>query len=282
MGGVDVFMFLSGFGLFYAYKKENKYPVFIKRRLIKILPYNIIVCFIQMFTYKRTLLQTIINGFGLTLLFFDELFGWYTSFMMIIYLLTPIYLNIFKRKPCLVTSVGVIFTFLLCLYVNNYEFTYVFFRTAIYLLGIYFAYLYDNGYKINNWFWIILFFIGWALMYYMYHYIETGVQHVYPMFLIVPGMLIILSYFFDKVTIFRKPLNFISKYTYQFYLLQSTVIDFAYKYYGELYHPIPLIGFDLFINIICSLLAFLLAVLLTYIVELASNYLVRLNNGFGI
>lgn len=52
-GGVDLFVFLSGFSLYYAYEKENNYLEFIKRRLLRILPYKIIICFIQMFTYEK-------------------------------------------------------------------------------------------------------------------------------------------------------------------------------------------------------------------------------------
>lgn len=270
-GGVDLFMFLSGFGLYFALKKETKYLEFLKRRLIRILPYNIIVCLIQMFTYNRTLFETVVTGLGLNLLFYKSLSGWYTSFMLFVYLLTPLYIKIFNKNPKLVTTIGIVIVFSLCLLINDYEFTYMFFRLTTYFLGFYFAYRYDNRLKVNEVIWIILCILGWPFMYYMYHYMGTGVQHVYPMIFITPGLLIILSHFFEKIKIFNKSLSFIGKYTYQFYLLQSTTTDFVYKFYGQLFFSVLIIGFDWFLNIVCSLIAFILAVLLTKFVEFILN-----------
>lgn len=273
-GGVDIFMFLSGFGLYYAHKKENNYLCFIKRRLLKILPYNIIVCIIEMFVYKRTILTTLINSFGLTLLFSAQLANWYTSFMIIIYLFTPLYLNIFKKKPQLVTIVSIVITFIVCLLANNNDFSYVWFRCAIYFLGIYFAYVYENNINLHEYLWIFLFFVGWMLMYYMYHNYGTF-QHVYPLFLITPGLCIILSRLFEKITILNKPLDFLSKYTYQFYLIQSILVYIAYNNYEKIYFSLPVIGFDWFINIIIMIIALLLSILLVRFIEIIETNIIN-------
>lgn len=37
-GGVDIFLMLSGLGLYYAYKKNNNILEFYKRRVLRILP----------------------------------------------------------------------------------------------------------------------------------------------------------------------------------------------------------------------------------------------------
>lgn len=270
-GGVDLFMFLSGFGLYFALKKETNYLNFIKKRLIRILPYNIIVCAVQMFTYNRTIFETIVTGLGLNILFIKSLFGWYTSFILFVYLLTPLYVKIFNTKPGLATFAGIIIVSLLCLLINDYEFTYMFFRLTTYFLGLYFAYRYDKGLKIKEYIWIVLSIFGWAFMYYMYHFMGNGVQHVYPMIFIAPGSLIILSHFLDKTKIFNRTLDFMGNYTYQFYLLQGTVIDYLYKIYGRLYFKVPVIGFDWFINIVGVIIAFILAVLLMNIVNFVIN-----------
>lgn len=101
----------------------------------------------------------------------------------------------------------------------------------------------------------------------MYDYVRTGTNCVYPMLFITLGFLLLVSRIFEEVIIFKKPLEFISKYTYQFYLLQTTITDFAYKDCREFFHPIPIIGYDIYINVTCMLMAFMLSIILTYIVE---------------
>lgn len=273
-GGVDIFMFLSGFGLYYAYKKENKYTDFIKRRLMKILPYNIIICFIEMFVYKRTLMDTIINSLGLTLLFSAQLANWYTSYMIIVYLFTPLYFKLFKNKPLLVTIISIALTFIVCLLVNKNDFSYVWFRCAIYFLGIYFAYAYEKNINIYENVWIVMFFAGWALMYYMYHNLGTF-QHVYPLFLITPGLCIMLSKLFDTISIFNKPLEFLSEYTYQFYLIQSILVYLVYNNYDKFYFKVTLIGFDWFINIIIMFITLVLSIVLVKLVKSIENIIIN-------
>ena len=38
-GGVDIFLMISGLGLYYAYKKNNNIKLFYKRRLLRLLPH---------------------------------------------------------------------------------------------------------------------------------------------------------------------------------------------------------------------------------------------------
>ena len=38
-GGVDIFLFLSSFGLYYAYQKKEPYFTYLKKRLLRILVY---------------------------------------------------------------------------------------------------------------------------------------------------------------------------------------------------------------------------------------------------
>lgn len=272
-GGVDIFMFLSGFGLYYAYKKESKYFDFIKKRLIKILPYNIIICIIWKFVYGRGIFETILDALGLSLLFRHNLTGWYTSLMLVIYLLTPLYMKIFKNTEKETTFSFIILILMICLLSRNGTITYIWFRSAVYILGIYFGYLNDNDKNINWPLMMILIIIGWALMYYTYHNYGNEVQHVLPFILITPGMCLMFAWILDKLTIFNKPLNYMSRYTYQFYLIHITIIDLMYMNYDKFYISIP--NFDWIFNLIGIIISFILAVLLTKIVNVLENIIIN-------
>lgn len=266
-GGVDIFMFLSGFGIYFSYKKDDNYFSFIKKRFLRILPYNIVLCFVMMFVYNRTALETVLDAVGLSIYFRGNLVNWYTSLLLTLYVLSPLYIKLFNKKPEIVTGLGIILVFLVCRLNNSYHFTYIWFRTAIYILGIYFGWALDSKNKMNELFWIVLSVLGWVLMFCMYHYYRNDYQHVYPLLLITPGLCLILAHIFDKITIFNKLFCFISKYTYQFYMIHLIVRDVMYNYYGEINNIIRINQFDLFINIAAIIVAFLLSMLLTAIVE---------------
>lgn len=271
--GVDIFMFLSGFGLYYAYKKENKYIDFIKRRLIKVLPYNIIICIVWKFVYDRGILETVLDALGLSIFFRHNLTGWYTSFMILLYLLTPLYLKIFNGAEKEVTFSTILLIFLVCLLHGVGTFSYIYFRSAIYILGIYFGYLNENNKKVNTLLLVALMIIGWVWMYYAYHNYGNGIQHVYPLILIIPGTCLLLAYVFDKITILNKPLCLISKYTYQFYLVHITVLEVLYRNYDKFFISIPY--FDVLFNIFIIILAFILSILLTRLIDLFINNIIK-------
>lgn len=272
-GGVDIFMFLSGFGLYYAYKKENKYTNFVKRRLIKILPYNIIICIIWKFIYKRGIIGTILDSLGLSILFRANLIGWYTSLMVILYLLTPLYMKIFNgaQKECSFSFILLIL--MICLLKGVGTFTYIWFRSAVYILGIYFGYLNDMNKEVNSIIMTILMIFGWILMYYTYHNYGSEIQHVLPLILITPGTCLMLAWIFDKFTLFNKLLCYISKYTYQFYLIHITIIDLMYMNYEKLFISIP--GFDWLFNLAGIIISFISAILISKAVKKAENIIIN-------
>ena len=199
-GGVSLFAFLSAFGLYYAYKKDNNYLHFIKRRLLRILPYSIPMGFIYAYIYRESIFYAFIDAFGLSLLFRANLTSWFTSFILFVYFFTPLYLKIFNKKPFVVTIVGILLVFFICfLCETSWDFVYVWFHLAICFMGFYFAYLNDKEVKINSFVLIFLFIFGWFLMYYMFHNFGNEIKHIYPMFFITPGMLMFGAYLLDKM-----------------------------------------------------------------------------------
>ena len=102
--GVDMFLFLSGIGLWYAWVKNPSVGHFYKRRLLRIFPTWLVISsvyYLQRFNwqsgdYLDLLLDITVNwGFWLN----DELTFWYVPAIMMLYLWAPWYMKLIQHDP---------------------------------------------------------------------------------------------------------------------------------------------------------------------------------------
>lgn len=102
--GVDMFLFLSGIGLWYSWVKNPSVKHFYKRRLLRILPTWLIISsiyYLQHFDFETgdyldLLLDITINwGFWLN----DEGTFWFIPAIMMLYLWAPWYLWLIQKHP---------------------------------------------------------------------------------------------------------------------------------------------------------------------------------------
>lgn len=115
--GVDIFLFLSGIGIWFSWNKltEKKngitpislYLTYLKRRFIRIYPaWFIVACayYIPDFLTKKSQSTSIIDLFGDILVnwdfwLHDELTFWYIPAIMVLYLFAPPYMELIRRHP---------------------------------------------------------------------------------------------------------------------------------------------------------------------------------------
>jgi peptidoglycan/LPS O-acetylase OafA/YrhL len=102
--GVDMFLFLSGIGLWYAWVKQPSVRHFYRRRLLRLFPAWLVVSsayYLQRFNFETgdyldLLLDITVNwGFWLH----DELTFWYVPAIMMLYLWAPFYMKLIARHP---------------------------------------------------------------------------------------------------------------------------------------------------------------------------------------
>lgn len=102
--GVDMFLFLSGIGLWYAWVKQPSVSHFYRRRLLRLFPAWLVVSsiyYLQRFNFETgdyldLLLDITVNwGFWLH----DELTFWYVPAIMMLYLWAPLYMKLIARHP---------------------------------------------------------------------------------------------------------------------------------------------------------------------------------------
>lgn len=106
---VDAFLFLSGFGLYYAFKKNNNLASFYKRRMTKILiPYILVAVpawFWRDFIYNNAGVKTYIKDV-LFVSFFNKNVTWFWYILMIVicYLIFPYVFEIVETAKDKITS----------------------------------------------------------------------------------------------------------------------------------------------------------------------------------
>ncbi len=102
--GVDMFLFLSGIGLWYAWVKNPSFKHFYKRRLLRIFPTWLVISsiyYLQRFDFETgdyldLFLDITINwGFWEH----DELTFWYMPAIMMLYLWAPLYMKLVAKYP---------------------------------------------------------------------------------------------------------------------------------------------------------------------------------------
>lgn len=102
--GVDMFLFLSGVGLWYSWVKNPSASHFYKRRLLRIFPTWLVISsiyYLQRFNFETgdyldLFLDITVNwGFWLN----DELTFWYVPAIMMLYLWAPLYMKLIQRYP---------------------------------------------------------------------------------------------------------------------------------------------------------------------------------------
>ncbi|GEM_PF-5534379 len=261
--GVDFFVFISSFGLYFAYKKESNYFRFEKRRFLRILPFSIPYLLLMIPIAGMSIKEVIIHSLGLTIFLWPDLTSWFTSLILFLYVITPPYLKLFNRNPRKTTIISILLITITCLVpILHWEFYYKFFRLALFFLGFYFAYLFDNKVQLTKKQQLVLVLfsiVGWIITYCLYHYYRNDFIFVTPFIMVVPGMLLIMAYVVDKLKFIQKPLSFLGDYTYQFYLIHPVLHEHMYKYYGEMF--ISGIGFDFWINTVAIIVAILLSVI---------------------
>ncbi len=103
--GVDIFLFLSGLGLWFSWAKRPDWKSFIKRRYLRIYPaWLIIAClyYIPRFHGGDVMAWTDLIGditINWDFWLHDELTFWYIPAAMMLYLFAPAYMELVRRNP---------------------------------------------------------------------------------------------------------------------------------------------------------------------------------------
>lgn len=246
-GGVDFFIFLSGFGLYYSYLKNNNVGNFYYKRFRRIVPEFILVTIILSivsgnFSITETLMKVTTIGFWLPQ-FNIPYHLWYVSAIILFYLVFPLYMYFFYKNPKLSLMIGCVIGLVLSLiYAYTYLILYptekcglIFFtsRIPLFCIGIYFGKLSKTSTIISKRFivgviWLaILFTIVLLLLtkYTDYWILRNGGLYYYPFIFIVPGACLAINYILKRIPYISRLLSSFGKISFELYLVHEGLIS---------------------------------------------------------
>lgn len=247
-GGVDIFFFLSGMGLTYTYYDKlvdkRKIIEYIKKRITKILPTYLLVIIITCLAHSRSLNDILWEiscvGFWIGKPYYD----WYIPSLLILYLLFPLYVYCSHRKGIIKTTLLFIILGLLltCVLIASWKGTPILFfsRIPIFFIGNLIGYLLSHRLEVINikkkyYVLIILtsIIIFFGELYLTMHldavFLRKSSLHHLPFALIIPGMLLLISYVFEKIksftigTFFTTSLSFVGSISLETYLCHMSL-----------------------------------------------------------
>lgn len=250
--GVDLFFFLSGFGLYFSSLKRQGVGHFYLKRLVRIYPAFLVILLIRLlashtFTWDLFFEEASTLGFWMP---YQKVrvFGWFVSAILLLYLIFPLYIRFFRRWPLIATLsaslVGLVLTGAygykaLVLSPGWSNALILFFaRIPAFFVGVYCGRLSQEAPRKYNYGWLAAFTgltliviaawnhgmntWGWKMMR------ESGLAFL-PFALVGPVFCVLMSMVLEAVPrVLRKVLGVIGGSTLEIYLLLGTA--YAYKW----------------------------------------------------
>ncbi len=264
--GVDVFLFLSGFGLYFSYTKYLKKIDFYKKRVLRIIPAVIIL--LSSFAILKDLLQ----GLAPTTIFYPRYWFlsvysnyWFIGAILLFYALYPFIICCVRKSALLTTIIAFVLSVagISCVHFLNAgllgQLVVYFARFPVFILGAVFAH-HLNLLTYSKSIIVLMFLSIPCLIYFpkdfqrlMYFPLATAVCVVLPQFL-------------DKMPpIFAKTCSFFGRMSLEFYLIH--VFLFGMGFIGWLNAKL-----DIYV---CILLAFIAATMCSYLSSLVISSITK-------
>ncbi len=249
-GGVDIFFFLTGYGLYHSLQKGGGLGGYWKRRMARILPaYGpLILCWILvMFPgYGLSTVPMIRSAVGNLLMcgyWFSvpRLFNWYVSALVLFILLAPLFHGLLSggKNPA-VTILGLLVVAALvglsCVGIDQYM---AISRLPVFILGMAFAMDWRPAVSpmLKRLLYALAFGLGLFLVLICHQrYPElllTYGMYWHPFALITPGLCVFLAYLFHKAEKARAlfaPVRLLGKSSFEIYLLNIWMVELGKKY----------------------------------------------------
>ena len=252
--GVDVFLLVSGLGLYFSMRKSKSIGDFYKKRLIRILPAYLIVTICWYAFYKTEvsfsdkLLSVLgVNYFRGTVRGRPEYFDWFLPTLFVLYLLTPLYDKLFQKASSKwkFTLLSMTISPLLCIifYHTGQQVLYgSTVRIAVFLVGYWIGwFLYEKKTE-DKASWMVhlpLLFCGVTLAYCVQKFLKNPTifwgLNCYPALLVAPALCVLLGGLFfladkylkvvGKILLF--PFFICGKYSLEIYLFHQRLMEIA-------------------------------------------------------
>lgn len=226
--GVEIFMLVSGFGLYFSLNKNSNYSFFYKKRLLRIFPtYYILGIFASTLLYHDTILNYLYRyttiGFWTGGIYSE----WYIPSLVILYLFAPFLKKLFDRKLlfiiaavcciCLITSYILIANNLIT---KGEPHFFMLYRIPAFLFGMACAYWIKNCVSKRYFYYLFLAGIPFFLLLFPRHHEIYNFKYFSLLFLL-PFFTICFTSISKKIHIINPLLYVIGKASLEIYIIQG-------------------------------------------------------------
>lgn len=247
--GVDIFMFLSGFGIYNSLKKNSDIKTFYKKRVLRILPYYlpiVLIYSILLYYNKAIPFDTVIlNFFTISYWMGLSSFDWYIPTILLFYFLTPFYLKLFDKSVTITLALSYALSALLFILLINSKYVYLYIALArfpIYVSGIWFGYYCKKkgNMKLSTYYtilFVVFVIIGFILWNKFFLYLgntpewnNAGISLIPNLVMSIP-LTFLLSYILSIFKNYKYPiLTFFGTYTLTLYIFHERVTEIVKLY----------------------------------------------------
>lgn len=276
--GVDIFLLLSGLGLYYSYSKNNNLKDFYLKRIKRVIvPYFIIAIPVYIWYDLIYLSDGIIaflkDLFFVTLFTTNNILFWYIFFIIICYLIFPLIFKFIQRDNSNIATFKIsliIILFLIIIYLvykyypglfNNYNIMLL--RFIPFILGILLGKLSYRSTRIEYSF--ILFILGIGTIILIH---RNLIYNRIFLFIFLLSIFFWIIYFLDflknKENIIVKFFSFFGKYSLEIYLVHVAIRKII-KSYG---YPTYKVGYYLLFIIVSIIVSILFNMLIKKILRI--------------
>lgn len=246
-GGVDIFIFLSGFGIAHSLSKNLDTLEFLKKRMMRIIPayyIMLVLYYTKRYIFEDTIsIYEVIGDFTFTGFWGGIVhYNWYLHGIVLFYLLSPMFYQLLKGA----TKKTLVIIFVVSILISvAFFYNYILIATSripLYLIGMYYG-IYGKEYKMLQGKKLSiyggLFLIGVVTMvycFYVYDYLlwNFGLWW-FPFIIIVPPYCVLSSHLMEKikewkvVSWFYHLITWIGKNSFEIYLLHMLAFDCGKK-----------------------------------------------------
>lgn len=173
--GVDIFIFVSGFGLFHSLDKDDNIVHFYRKRLLRIFPtYYIIGFIINLILIHDDILTFLFRYSTLGFWIGCKYAEWFIPSIILLYLIAPLFKKLFDKKKFFFICISIIFFYFIAFFITDKEdiidrsHFFLLYRIPSFIFGMTCAY-WLKFHMPNNYF-IYVMFLGFPFFLYFYPY----------------------------------------------------------------------------------------------------------------
>lgn len=225
--GVDIFLFVSGFGLFFSLEKDNNLLAFYRKRLLRIFPTYYILGLIINFSITHDDFLTFLFRYS-TIGFWigREYAEWFIPSVILLYIAAPFIKKIIDNKWFILISFVVV-----CIYISAYYFAdkehiidrshfFLLYRIPAFVFGMICAYWLKNDMPNKYFLYLLLLGLPFFIYFYPFHHQIYNFKYyslafLLPFFVIV---FILLSKYIKWTSVILKKMGVASL---EIYLIQG-------------------------------------------------------------